>query len=192
MLCLGVLDVPTEVQIYFGSMVGSRWVAIMQAYAERSRAASSVPTRADACDVTRRRSISSWLADTGTGPEEPSLSTAREDKMTRTTVATIDASRPVLTLINVYDVEPTKQAELTELLSDVTEKVMRHLPGFVSVSIHRSVDGTRVANYAQWASKEDFERMMKNPDAQARIKQLAAVAKSVSPAIYQVSSVHPG
>jgi quinol monooxygenase YgiN len=110
--------------------------------------------------------------------------------MSHRSVPTIDSERPVLTLINVYEVAPEKQAELAELLSDTTEKVMRHFPGFVSVSVHRSVDGTRVANYAQWASQEDFERMMKNPDAQARIKELAALAKSVSPAIYQVSAVH--
>jgi hypothetical protein len=60
----------------------------------------------------------------------------------------------------------------------------------VSVNIHRSLDGTRVANYAQWASREDFERMMTSPEAQAQIKRFAAVAKSVSPAVYQVNSVH--
>lgn len=107
-------------------------------------------------------------------------------------VPTIDPKRPLLTLINVYEVAPEKQSELVQLLADATEKVMRRQPGFVSVNIHRSVDGNRVLNYAQWASKEDFERMMKNPEAQAQIKQFAALAKSVSPAVYQVSSVHTG
>jgi quinol monooxygenase YgiN len=105
-------------------------------------------------------------------------------------VTTIDPKRSLVTLINVYEVDPEKQTELVLRLADATEKVMRHQPGFVSVNIHRSIDGTRVVNYAQWASKEDFERMMKSPEAQGQIKQFAALAKSVSPALYQVSSVH--
>jgi quinol monooxygenase YgiN len=107
-------------------------------------------------------------------------------------VTTIDPTSELLTLINVYEVAPEKQAQLAELLAEVTEKVMRHQPGFVSVNIHRSVDGMHVANYAQWRSKEDFERILGNPEARARIEQLATVAKSVSPAVYRVSSVHQG
>ncbi len=110
--------------------------------------------------------------------------------MTNKKTATIDAANAVVTLINVYEVEPERQAELAQLLADATEKVMRRLPGFISVSIHCSFDGTRVVNYAQWTSKEDFDRLFKDPQAQSQIKRFAAVAKSVSPALYQVSSVH--
>lgn len=106
--------------------------------------------------------------------------------------ATIDAQSAVVTLINVYEVEPEKQAELARLLSEVTETVMRRQPGFVSVSIHCSFDGARVVNYAQWASQEDFNQMLKNPDVQKQLKQFAALAKSVSPALYKVNAVHAG
>jgi antibiotic biosynthesis monooxygenase (ABM) superfamily enzyme len=105
-------------------------------------------------------------------------------------VAVIDPAQPRITVVNVYEVAPERQAELTALLAKATDEVMRRFPGFVSVSIHRSLDGTRVVNYAQWASKEDVGRMMKSPEAQAQIRQFASVAKSVSPALYEVSSVH--
>lgn len=107
-------------------------------------------------------------------------------------VAVIDPSHPGVTLVNVYEVAPEQQAELTALLAKATEEVMRRFPGFVSVSIHRSFDGTRVVNYAQWASKEDIEQVMKHPEAQAQFRQFASLAKSVSPALYEVSSVHVG
>lgn len=110
--------------------------------------------------------------------------------MTNKKTTTIDAESAVMTLINVYEVAPERQTELAQLLADATEKVMRNLPGFVSVSVHCSFDGTHMANYAQWASKEDFDRMLKNPEAQAQMKQFATVAKSVSPVLYKVSSVH--
>lgn len=105
-------------------------------------------------------------------------------------ITTIDTGRSVITLINVYEVEPEKQTELARVLAEATEHVMRHLPGFVSVNIHCSLDGMRVVNYAQWASREDFESMMKRPEVQAQLKRFGALAKSVSPAIYRVTSVH--
>jgi heme-degrading monooxygenase HmoA len=103
---------------------------------------------------------------------------------------TIDAQARVLTFINIYEVAPDRQAELAELLSAGTDETLRHMPGFVSVNIHCSTDGNRVANYTQWASKDEFERMGKSPEAQALFRTFASVAKSVAPAIYQVSSVH--
>lgn len=104
--------------------------------------------------------------------------------------ATIDPESAVVTLINVYEVEPESQAELAGLLAEATEKAMRHQPGFVSVSIHCSFDGARVVTYAPWASKDDFDRLMKSTEAQTQMKQFTAVAKSVTPALYRVSSVH--
>lgn len=44
---------------------------------------------------------------------------------------------------------------------------MKILPGFVSATIHGSADGVRVANYAQWRRREDFEAMLNNPEATA-------------------------
>jgi quinol monooxygenase YgiN len=54
-----------------------------------------------------------------------------------------------MTLVNVFTVSPDKQIELADLLVRATEETMRHLPGFISASIHRSVDGTKVIHYAQ-------------------------------------------
>ena len=112
--------------------------------------------------------------------------------MTGAKVPTIDVKAETATLINIYEVEPARQAELAKFLSEGTEKMFRQQPGFVSVSIHSSMDGRRVVNYAQWKSKEDIQRVQKNPGAQALAKQAAAIAKTVSPAIYQVTSVHVG
>ncbi len=55
----------------------------------------------------------------------------------------------VLTLFNVFSVEPEKQQQLVSLLIDATDKTMKHRPGFVSANIHRSFDGRKVVNYAR-------------------------------------------
>ncbi len=114
----------------------------------------------------------------------------QENPTNRHGVAQIEAGAPGLTLINLYEVEPERQAELARLLSEVTDAVIANQPGFVSVSIHRSVDGKRVVNYAQWASKEDFEAFMKAPGTQDQLQRFARVAKAVSPALYTVDAVH--
>ena len=67
-------------------------------------------------------------------------------------MATIEKGRKLMTLVNVFSVGPAKQGELADLLVRATEETMKHLPGFVSASIHRSGDGTKVINYAQWRS----------------------------------------
>ncbi|QGM97463.1 antibiotic biosynthesis monooxygenase [Methylocystis parvus] len=105
-------------------------------------------------------------------------------------IAKIDAEAACLTLINVYEVEPEKQADLVRRLSEATDTVIRRQPGFVSVSIHSSMDGKRVVNYAQWASKEDFESFMKKPETQEQLKQFAALAKTISPVLCKVNGVH--
>ncbi len=101
----------------------------------------------------------------------------------------IEAGAPVVTLINIFTVEPARQAHLVELLEQATQQVMRHRPGFVSANIHRGLDGATVANYAQWASQADFQAMLADPTAQVHMREAVAIADS-APAMYEVVSVH--
>lgn len=48
--------------------------------------------------------------------------------------------RPV-TLINFFTVAPDIQQPLIELLKEITERSVRHAPGFLSARLHRSLDG---------------------------------------------------
>jgi quinol monooxygenase YgiN len=103
-------------------------------------------------------------------------------------VSTIESGRSILTLINVFTVSTQKQQELVTLLIDATQQTMRHLPGFISANIHRSLDGRRVVNYAQWKSMADFEAMRKNPEAAAHMQAAAALAQ-FDPILCEVSDV---
>jgi len=92
-------------------------------------------------------------------------------------MTTISKDNKVVTLVNVFTVAPENQQRLVEMLVEATEKTMKHVPGFVSANIHKSLDGVRVANYAQWRSREDFETMLKNPDAGAHMKPIIEIAE---------------
>ena len=93
-----------------------------------------------------------------------------------------------VTLINVFDVEPSKQQQLVELLTEGTEKVMRERPGFVSVNLLTSNDGTRVVNYAQWQSLEDVEAALADPEAQEYARRAGELAQA-TPHVYSVVAI---
>jgi heme-degrading monooxygenase HmoA len=88
----------------------------------------------------------------------------------------ISTEQPVVTLINVFTVDPSNQQKLIDTLIEATDRVMRKLPGFVSANIHRSLDGKRVTNYAQWRTREDFELMFKNPQAAPHMQKCKELA----------------
>ncbi|MBA3424809.1 MAG: antibiotic biosynthesis monooxygenase family protein [Rubrobacteraceae bacterium] len=95
----------------------------------------------------------------------------------------------VVTLINVFTVEPENQQRLLDVLVEATESVMNGMPGFVSANLHKSHDGTKVVNYAQWRSKEDFEAMLENPEAAEHMRKAAELAEKFEPHLYEVSFV---
>ncbi|MFE9661706.1 antibiotic biosynthesis monooxygenase [Streptomyces sp. NPDC005955] len=108
-----------------------------------------------------------------------------------TITASIDSSRPVATLINVFTVAPERQAELLALLARATEETMKRQPGFVCANFHASQDGQRVINYAQWESEEHYRAMLARPEARVHMDQAAAIATDVQPRLFRVESVHP-
>lgn len=101
----------------------------------------------------------------------------------------IAVDQPLVTLVNVFTVDPARQEELATLLADVTDQTMRSRPGFVSANIHLSLDGTRVVNYAQWRTEADFQAMLADPEARIHMAQCSEIA-SADPRLYRVGSVH--
>jgi quinol monooxygenase YgiN len=101
----------------------------------------------------------------------------------------IRANDGTVTLINVFDVGASNQQALVDLLTEGTENVIQHRPGFISVNILASNDGTRVVNYAQWRSQDDVKATMADPDAQGYARKVAELAQA-KPHVYSVVSVH--
>ncbi len=98
----------------------------------------------------------------------------------------ISKKKPLVTLINVFEVDPPNQEKLIDLLVKATEETMNKFPGFISANIHRSLDGSKVVNYAQWRSREDFAAMLKNPDAQKHMQEAYQLTKRIDPHLYEV------
>jgi quinol monooxygenase YgiN len=98
-------------------------------------------------------------------------------------MTTISAQRSLITLINVFTVEPANQQRLIELLTEATEVSVRRAPGFVSASLHRGTDGTKVTMYAQWQSIEHYQAMRRDP-APLRFLQEALMIAKFEPGLY--------
>ena len=62
----------------------------------------------------------------------------------------------IVTQITTVKVPPTNQPEVLELMAE-RARFMATQPGFVSVSLHRSEDGSHVVNYVQWRNRKLLE-----------------------------------
>lgn len=102
----------------------------------------------------------------------------------------LDPSSGHVVLINSFTVEPERAEELLAALSEATETGMRQRPGFVSANFHMSQDRRRVANYAQWRSQADLDVMMSDPAARQHMQQIASLALSFDPVLYELRASH--
>ncbi len=98
----------------------------------------------------------------------------------------IDVDQPVVTMIQVFTVQPKHQDRLVQLLIEATETVMCQVPGFVSASFHASVDGTRVTNYAQWRSEAHYEAMLNDPVVHQHFGDIQAITSKPDRNLYRV------
>jgi quinol monooxygenase YgiN len=90
--------------------------------------------------------------------------------------ATIRVDSSVISLVNVFSVEPEKLRSLLDLLRDGTDTFFSKRPGFVSSSVLTAKDGRQVINYSQWRSADDIAAFRKDPYFARYIKRLLTVA----------------
>jgi pimeloyl-ACP methyl ester carboxylesterase/heme-degrading monooxygenase HmoA len=102
----------------------------------------------------------------------------------------IDPGNPPLTMVNFWAVDDhDKQHSLLSAMKTETTGITSK-PGFRAMAFHRSIDGRRVAVYAQWDSLEAFNRgITEDPAAIASRARLAQFGDP-SANTYTVDSVN--
>jgi quinol monooxygenase YgiN len=98
---------------------------------------------------------------------------------------TISPTQELVTVINVFSVQPANQQRLLELLALATETSVRHAPGFISASLHRGLDGAKVTMYAQWRRLDDYEAMRASPGPTPFLEEALTIA-AFDPGTYEV------
>jgi len=88
-------------------------------------------------------------------------------------------------LINVFTVEQDNQHRLVDLLVRATDGFVNRAPGFISATLHRSLDGTKVTMYAHWLSHEHYQAMRKEPGPLPFFEEALTFA-SFEPGMYEI------
>lgn len=97
----------------------------------------------------------------------------------------IRAHTPIITQINVFTVPEGQQQPLSDYLAKAAE-VAREVDGWISASVHRSLDGTRVVNYAQSADLDAARRVIEHLKAKGMIQGNKAYGEA-HPGLYEVA-----
>jgi heme-degrading monooxygenase HmoA len=103
----------------------------------------------------------------------------------------IQTSNQPVTQITIVETEPGKQTEALSLMTERAQFMSRQ-PGFVSISLHRSLDGRRVVNYIQWQSREQLQSAHKSPDFRKEWNRFDRMADEIDPHLYEVVEIMDG
>lgn len=90
-------------------------------------------------------------------------------------------------LINVFKCDARHQDELMEQLRALV-RLQTALPGFVSASLHRGLNGRVAANHAVWASADHWKAMTRHPQIVAAMGPILAIA-TFEPHLYEPGEV---
>src|SRR5262249_6933001 len=92
----------------------------------------------------------------------------------RTHIPEIRENTDIVTQITTVKVPPKNQSEVLELMAE-RARFMATQPGFISVCLHRSEDGSHVVNYVQWTNREKLEAAHHSPEFR---KKMAALRRT--------------
>ncbi len=83
----------------------------------------------------------------------------------------------MIVFINIFHVEPADQQRLVDILTEVTEDIVSKATGFVSSTLHRGIDGSKVIMYARWNSFADYEAMRRDPAPRPFLAAALSIAR---------------
>jgi len=103
----------------------------------------------------------------------------------------IQTGNQPVTQITIVEAEPDKQAEALSLMTE-RARFMSKQPGFVSISLHRSLDGRRIVNYIQWRNREQLQSAHKSPDFRKEWNRFDRMTDEIDPHLYEVVQIMDG
>jgi heme-degrading monooxygenase HmoA len=103
-------------------------------------------------------------------------------------MAHIRTDRQPITQITIVESAPDKQAAALALMEE-RARFMARQPGFVSISLHRSLDGKRIVNYVQWQSRELLEAAHQAPEFRQAWGRFDTLTADIDPHLFEVAHV---
>lgn len=90
------------------------------------------------------------------------------------------------TVITTFEVTPGTCQDLVDALNAAYDELISKKNGFIAAGIHVNDAQTRVANYSQWACREDFQAMLRSDEMRQRTRGFSALCKTFEPVMYDV------
>ena len=106
-------------------------------------------------------------------------------------MAHIQIDNQPVTQITIIEAEPEKQQEALSLMAE-RARFMAQQPGFVSISLHRSLDGRRIVNYVQWKTRGLLQQAHQSPDFRKAWRKFDDLTDQIDPHLYEVAEVLEG
>jgi heme-degrading monooxygenase HmoA len=100
----------------------------------------------------------------------------------------IQTGKQPVTQITIIEAEPDKQDEALSLMAE-RARFMARQPGFVSISLHRSLDGKRIVNYVQWQDSELLRSAHQSPEFRKEWRHFDQLTEDIDPHLYEVAQV---
>src|SRR5688572_11985157 len=91
----------------------------------------------------------------------------------------------VVTQITTVKLSPDRQDELLDLMVE-RARFMARQPGFISICLYRSQDGSHVVNHIQWTDRDKLEAAHHSPEFRKEWKHFGELAEEIEPCLYDV------
>lgn len=106
-----------------------------------------------------------------------------------TDVATVSTDAGLVTYVQVWSVAGASAQQQWLQIMRESIHILRAKPGFITMTLHSSIDGTRLAVYAQWRSREALGASLLDPEAAAAHDRMAQVGEP-NGSLYVVEDVY--
>jgi heme-degrading monooxygenase HmoA len=132
------------------------------------------------------------LEQVGTGSVGPAAIATAEaaaairHQSSEVSMTQIRADNQPVTQITIVDSEPDKQAEALSVMTE-RARFMARQPGFISISLHRSLDGRRIVNYVQWQNR--VRSAHQAPEFRKEWGHFDQLTDEIDPNLYKVTEV---
>jgi heme-degrading monooxygenase HmoA len=103
----------------------------------------------------------------------------------------IQSEHQLVTQITIVEPERGKQAEASSLMAE-RARFMARQPGFISISLHRSLDGRRIVNYVQWQSRDLLRSAHRSPKFRKEWGHFDDLTDEIDPHLYEVAHIVDG
>ncbi len=93
------------------------------------------------------------------------------------------------TVLTTFEVTPGTAQDLMDALRQAYDGFISRQPGFLGAALHMNDAQTRIANYSQWARREDFLAMLRTDEMRTNNRRFAQLCRSFEPVMYDAVHV---